>query len=73
MNKKITIELPTWARIGATVLVKDYDCIRGDNPKHWYREKIIAFGYDGVFHQAHNCPMYYTEFSEYNKTIKLEK
>lgn len=70
--KKITIELPDWARIGVTVLVKDYDCIRGDNPEHWYREKIIAFGYDGVFHQAHNCPMYYTKFSEYNKTIKLK-
>lgn len=53
----MTIKLPSWARLGATIMVKDVDCIRGANPKHWYAEKIIAFGYDGVFHQAHNCPV----------------
>ena len=67
----MTINLPDWARIGLTVLIKDEDCIRGDNPNDWYREEIIAFGYNGVFHQAHNCPIYFTEFSEYGKTIKL--
>lgn len=66
------IELPDWARIGAKVLVKDVKLVRGDNPEDWYTEKIIAFGYDGVFHQAHNCPMYYTKFDEYGKTIKLK-
>jgi len=68
----MAIELPNWARIGAEVLVKDIWMIRGDNPKEWYVEKIIAFGYDGVFHQAHNCPMYFTEFNQYGKTIKLK-
>ena len=67
----MTIELPNWARIGAEVLVKDTWMIRGDNPKEWYVEKIIAFGYNGVFHQAHNCPIYFTEFNQYGKTIKL--
>ena len=66
------IELPRWARIGNTVLVKDVDMIRGDNPTHWYTEKIISFGYDGVFHQAPACPVYYTKFDEYGKTIKLK-
>ena len=68
-NNKI-IQLPNWARIDKTILVKDFDCIRGDNPNDWYKEKIIGFGYDGVFHQAHNCPMYYSKFTEYGKTIK---
>ena len=66
------IELPDWARIGAEVLVKDTKMTRGDRPNDWYIEKIIAFGYDGVFHQAKNCPMYFTEFNQYGKTIKLK-
>lgn len=69
---RMTIELPGWARIGDYVLVRDYDCSRGPDPKQWYKERIIAFGYDGVFHQEHNCPVYYTKFSEYGNTIKSE-
>lgn len=68
----MTIELPEWARIDSPVLVRDYNCRRGDDPNQWYKERIIAFGYDGVFHQAHNCPMYYTKFSEYGNTIISE-
>lgn len=68
----MTIELPDWARIGMQVLVRDTKLIRGDNPNHWYTEKIVAFGYDGVFHQAKDCPMYFTEFKQYGKTIKLK-
>ena len=68
----MTIELPNWARIGATVLVKDTKMIRGDSPNNWYTEKIIAFGYSGVFHQAKDCPVYFTEFKQYGKTIKLK-
>ena len=68
----MTIELPNWARIGAKVLVKDTKMIRGDSPNNWYVEKIIAFGYDGVFHQAKDCPIYFTEFKQYGKTIKLK-
>ena len=69
----MTIELPDWARIGMTVLIKDTNKVRGDDSNAWYTETIIAFGYDGVFHQAHNCPMYFTEFTEYGKTIKLKE
>lgn len=68
----MTIELPDWARIGAQVLVKDTKMIRGDNSNNWFTERIIAFGYDGVFHQAKYCPIYFTEFKEYGKTIKLK-
>ncbi len=68
----MTIELPSWARIGLMVYVKDVNCIRGDNPNHWFRERIVAFGYDGVFHQAHNCPMYYSHFKDYGDKILLE-
>lgn len=66
------IELPDWAIIGAKVLVKDTKMIRGVDPNEWYTERIVAFGYDGVFHQAHNCPMYFTKFNQYGKTIKLQ-
>lgn len=69
----MTIELPDWARIGMTVLIKDTNKVRGDDSNAWYTETIVAFGYDGVFHQAHNCPMYFTEFTEYGKTIKLKE
>lgn len=68
----MTIELPDWARIGMTVLIKDINKIRGDNSNAWYTERIVAFGYNGVFHQAHNCPMYFTEFNQHGKTIKLK-
>lgn len=67
------IELPDWAKIGATVLVKDVHLDRGDNPNAWYKETIISFGYDGVFVQTHNCPIYYYKFSDYGKIIKEVK
>lgn len=66
----MTIEIPGWAKIGEYVLIKDTCCIRGDNPNDWYKEKILGYGYDGVFHKANNCPTYYSRFSEYGKTIK---
>lgn len=69
----MTIEVPKWAMIGKIIEVKDVDCIRGDNPHAWYKEKIIAYGLDGIFHQAFNCPVYYSRFSEYKKTIRKAK
>jgi hypothetical protein len=36
----------------------------------WVREKIISYGVDGFFHQAHNCPVYYSRFSEYGDYIR---
>jgi len=71
MARPKIIKLPSWARIDAEILIKDVNMIRGADPEKWYPERITAFGYDGVFHQAHNCPEYYTKFSEYGKTIKL--
>ena len=68
----MTIELPSWARIGLMVYVKDVNCIRGDNPTNWFKERIIAFGYDGVFHQAYDCPMYYSHFDDYGEKILSE-
>ena len=67
----MTIELPDWARIGNIIEVRDYALKRGDDSNHWYRERIISFGYNGVFHQAAYCPVYFTEFEEYGKTIRL--
>ena len=65
----MTIEIPDWCRIGLY--------IQWNAPNltgmEWVREKIVAFGYDGFFHKAHNCPMYFTEFSEYGKTVKVEE
>ena len=62
----MTIEIPDWCLIGKQIL--------WHNPRttgvDWVREEIKAFGYRGFFHQAHNCPMYFTEFSEYGKTVK---
>ena len=65
----MTIEIPNWCRIGRYI---EWNApqITG-NP--WVREEIIAFGYDGFFHQAHNCPMYFTKFAEYGKTVRLKE
>ena len=65
----MVIEIPDWCRIGLYI---EWDAphITG---KRWVREEIIAFGYDGFFHQSYNFPMYFTKFSEYGKTVRLEK
>ena len=73
MSNNTTINVPEWASIGNFVMVKDVECIRGKDQNKWYREKILGYGYDGIFHQATNCPVYYTRFSEYGKTIKADK
>lgn len=65
------IEIPNWCKIGRLVEIKDIRCIRGDDKNHWYKECIISFGYDGFFHKAYNCPVYYTEFEEFGKTVRL--
>ena len=62
------LEIPDWCKIGLY--------IEWDAPNVtgycWVREKIIAYGYNGFFHQSHNCPLYFTEFSEFGKTVRLE-
>ena len=65
------IEIPNWCKIDRLVEIKDIRCIRGDDKNHWYKERIISFGYDGFFHKAYNCPVYYTEFEEFGKTVRL--
>ncbi len=63
------IMIPDWAHIGRTVVVKDTHKYRGDDRNELWGERVIAYGNDGVFHQEHDCPVYYTEFSKYGKTI----
>jgi hypothetical protein len=65
----MTIEVPDWCKIGTYVEWHEPRLTGYD----WVRERIVAFGYDGFFHQALNCPMYFTKFSEYGKTVRLEK
>ena len=68
-SDSVTIEVPDWCVIGKTI--EWYaPHITGIE---WVRDKIISFGYDGFFHQGHNCPVYYTKFSEYGKTVKEMK
>ena len=68
-EESITIEIPNWCKIGKIIEWKDEKCV-ADNDPYWYKEKILSFGYDGFFHQAHNCPVYYSKFSDYGKTIR---
>ena len=65
----MTIEIPDWCRIGLYIQWHAPNL----TGMEWVRERIVAFGYDGFFHQEHNCPMYFTKFSEYGKTVKLEE
>ena len=60
------LEIPNWCIIGKTILW-NAPHITG---RKWTREKIISYGMDGFFHQYPNCPIYYSKFSEYGKTIK---
>ena len=62
----MTIEIPDWCLIGKTIQWS----ARHYTGRDWVEEKIIAFGYSGFFHQAKNCPIYFTEFSEYGKTVR---
>ena len=70
----ITIEVPDWCRID--------DHIFWYAPKvygidAWVRERIVGYAYrygqPGFLHQATNCPLYFTPFSEFGKTVRLEK
>ena len=64
-----TIEIPNWCKIGFYIRWHAPDRTGHD----WVRERIIGYGYDGFFHQAHNCPVYFTRFTEYGKTVELEE
>lgn len=60
------IEVPDWCIIGKFVEWNEPD-ITGNE---WVKEKILSYGRDGFFHQASYCPIYYTKFTEYGKTIR---
>jgi hypothetical protein len=62
------INIPDWCCIGKTIEWKTFDTDYGK--ARWFKEKIISFGYDGFFHQAYNCPVYYSKFSDYGNTIR---
>ena len=62
-----TIEIPSWCKIGTRIKWYNPDITGHD----WVFERIISYGYDGFFHQAHNCPVYFTKFTEYGKTVEL--
>lgn len=64
------IEIPDWCVIGKIVYWSK-PRITGFT---WVKERIIAYSDTGFFHQGDSsCPVYHTEFSEFDKTIKLEK
>lgn len=60
------INVPEWCIIGEMILWKAPE-ITG---QEWSTEKILSYGLDGFYHQGHDCPVYYTKFSEYGKTVK---
>lgn len=62
----MTIEIPDWCIIGK-IIEWNTPAITGNE---WVKEKIISYGIDGFFHQAHNCPVYYSKFVEYGKKIR---
>lgn len=65
----MVIEVPDWCKIGTYIEWHAPSTTGMD----WVRERIIAYGVDGFFHQGSNCPMYYTKFSEYGRTVRLHK
>lgn len=65
-KNKMTIEIPDWCVIGKYV-EWNASHITGNE---WVTEKIISYGIDGFFHKGSCCPVYYTQFSEYGKTIR---
>ena len=60
------IEIPEWCKIGLEI---EWNAPNVTGNK-WVREKIIGYGYDGFFHQAYNCPLHFTKFLEYGKTVR---
>ena len=61
----MTLTIPDWCRIGATV---EYQY----RPGEWVDEVVHSYGTDGFFHQAYGRPMYYSAYSEFGRTIRLK-
>lgn len=62
----MTIQVPDWCVIGKYVAWSN-EALTGAK---WVSEKILSYGVDGFFHRGSNCPVYYTKFSEYGKTVR---
>lgn len=62
----MTIEIPDWCIIGKWI---EWNAphITGTE---WVKEKIISYGINGFYHQYYDCPVYFTEFSEYGRTVR---
>lgn len=58
------VTIPDWCRIGATV---EYEY----RPGEWVKEIIHSYGTDGFYHQAFGCPLYYSKYSEFGRTVRL--
>lgn len=48
-------------------------CGKKGTSVEWVKEEIIGYTYDSFLHQAKNCPMYKTKFSEFGKTVRKVK
>lgn len=64
----MTINIPDWCVIGKYIEVKMYD--KNYDRCDWFKEKIIAYSENGFFHQAYNCPVYHSLFSDYGKFVR---
>ena len=60
------INIPDWCKIGLFI---EWHA-PSKTGKEWVKEEIIGYTYDSFLHQAKNCPIYQTEFSEYGKTVR---
>lgn len=62
----MTLEIPDWCVIGKYVEWHS-PYLTGNE---WVTERILSYGVDGFFHQCAYCPVYYSKFDEYGKTIR---
>lgn len=65
----IKLNIPDWCAIG-TEIEWNAPEITG---MEWVKEIVHSYDMQGFFHGAHDCPMYYTKFEEYGKTVRLPK
>lgn len=64
------MEIPDWSIIGKTIEWYNPHLVVFANDDPWFKEKNIAFGIDGFFHQWEDYPIYFSKYAEYGKTIR---
>lgn len=62
------ITVPDWCIIGKFIEFKMYN--PNTEKVEWFKDRIISYGVDGFFHQAHDCPVYYNKFDDYGKRVR---